>query len=189
MSVKPDAFPDLLHDVADSAARRCRRWASRRPRGAGPPPAFRLGVPLSSLRLRPAVALTLRRLPTLHLPQAIRLPAVALVVPRGAKGLAAPFPQTPSPSQPALPGRANSVCGKIGMSHGRVCSLGSARGGGMSSSGTSGSVLNSPFAPRSSRRIPKEKQASCSYQDDQWKRRKPGRRRLRSARRRRTPTK
>ena len=109
------------------------------------PPAFRLGVLLPSLRLCPALALTFRRLPAFQFPLTIRLSAVALVVPPGLEPPAAPLPQAVSPPQSSPTGRDTLACRNMRTSHGKACSLGAARGGLPSSSGT----YPSPFDPTS----------------------------------------
>ncbi len=77
-----------------------------------------------------------RRIPALHLPHALGVLAVPLVIPLRLKPPAAFFPQTDAPPQPPPPGRDTSACRKMRMSHGSAYSLGAARGGVASSSGT-----------------------------------------------------
>ena len=100
------------------------------------PLAFRLRVPLASLGLGPALPLPLRPLPTSHLPQALWISAVPLVISLRLKPPAALLPQTASPPQPPPTGRDTLACRKMRTSHGRSDSLGAARGGVASSSGT-----------------------------------------------------
>ncbi len=77
-----------------------------------------------------------RRIPALHLPHALGVLAVPLVIPLRLKPPAAFFPQTDAPPQPPPPGRDTPACRKMRMSHGSAYSLGAARGGVASSSGT-----------------------------------------------------
>ena len=78
------------------------------------------------------------------------------------KGPVTPFAQAPSPSQMPPPGREPRPCRKMFMSHGRACSLGSARGGVTSSPGTPESVSyplsdrHPTNVPTASDRTPKE---------------------------------
>ena len=92
---------------------------------------------LACPRLGSALLLPLRSLPASHFRKALRLPTVPLVIPPCLKPPAALLPQTPPPPQPPPTGRNAPACRKMPMSHGSVYSLGAARGGVVSSSGTS----------------------------------------------------
>ena len=92
-------------------------------------------MPLASLALGAALPLPLGRLPTPHLPPALGILAVPLVIPPRLKPPTTPLPQTDSPPQSSSTGRDTPAGRKMRTSHGKVRSLGAARGGVASSSG------------------------------------------------------
>ena len=149
---------------------------------------------LACPRLGSALLLPFRCLPTPQFPKTLWLPTVPLVIPPCLEPPAASLPQTTSPPQPTLTGRNTPANRKMPMSHGRVCSLGAARGGVASSPGTPLSAHDSAHAGRAAPvahltahsaegHSPTEQPwPSAHYQDGRGRRRKQGRRRLRYAR-------